>query len=110
MAKKNNVAELAACLRESYSHLELGRINDHAAYVMNFRDEYPPHSHTRDEFYLVLTGEIYVRFRNAPQEVIRAGECITIPAYVTHSTGSVAGATVIAVKPKDMFPHPQDME
>jgi mannose-6-phosphate isomerase-like protein (cupin superfamily) len=110
MSKKNNVRELAACVKDAYGNLELAQINDHAAYVMNFQGEFPMHSHTRDEFYFVLEGEIFIKFKNAPTEFLREGECITVPAYVTHSSGSTDGATVMMVKPKDMFPRPQDME
>ena len=38
MGNKTSIAELAPLLTTPYSHLELGQVNDHAAYVMNFKD------------------------------------------------------------------------
>ena len=65
MGNKTSIAELAALLTTPYSHLELGQVNDHAAYVMNFKDVYPFHRHVLDELYLVLEGEVTIRFKNS---------------------------------------------
>ncbi len=110
MSKKTSVAELASLLSGPYSHLELGGVNDHALYLMNFKGEYAWHQHAEGELYFVLEGEITIRFKNAPAEKLSKGECLSVAAYVTHSSQSVEGALVLMVKPKDMFPRPQDME
>lgn len=111
MSRKTSVTELKKLLENSpYGHLELGAVNDHAAYVMHFKGSYPMHSHSRDELYFVLEGKVTVRFKNAPSESLKKGECLTVPAYVTHSSESAEGAMVLMVKPKDMFPKPQDLE
>ncbi|MDP2877473.1 MAG: cupin domain-containing protein [Holophaga sp.] len=111
MSRKTSVAELKKLLSDiPYSHLELGAINDHAAYVMNFKGVHAMHSHARDEMYFVLEGKITIRFKNAPAETLRKGESMTVPAYMTHSSESTLGALVLMIKPKDMFPKPQDLE
>lgn len=111
MSQKTSVVELKKLLSDiPYSHLELGAVNDHAAYVMNFQGQHAMHSHARDEMYFVLEGKITIRYKSAPAETLKKGECLTVPAYVTHSSESEEGALVLMVKPKDMFPNPSDLE
>jgi mannose-6-phosphate isomerase-like protein (cupin superfamily) len=110
MANKTSIAELAKLLTTPYSHLELGQVNDHAAYVMNFREVFPFHRHIQDELYLVLEGEVTLRFKNANPVVLKKGESTVVRAYTTHSSESQAGALVLMVKPKEMFPHPSEVE
>lgn len=111
MSRKTSVSELKKLLADSpYAHLELGAVNDHAAYVMNFQGVHPMHSHSRDELYFVLEGKITIRYKNTPPETLKKGECLTVPAYVTHSSESEDGALVLMVKPKDMFPKLTDLE
>lgn len=110
MTRKTSVAELASLLINPYGHLELGTVNDHAAYLMRFKGHYPMHSHARDELYFVLEGEVTVRYKSAPPETLRQGECLTVPAYMTHASESTDGALVLMIKPKDMFPKPSELE
>jgi mannose-6-phosphate isomerase-like protein (cupin superfamily) len=110
MGNKTSIKELAAHLTVPYSHLELGQVNDHAAYVMNFKETYPFHRHIMDELYLVLEGTITITFKNAPAIVLKKGESTVVRAYTTHSSGSEKGALVLMVKPKEMFPHPSEVE
>ncbi|MCE1229743.1 MAG: cupin domain-containing protein, partial [Firmicutes bacterium] len=79
-------------------------------YVMNFQGQHPMHSHARDEMYFVLEGKVTIRFKSAPAEVLRKGDCLTVPAYMTHSSESAEGALVLMIKPRDMFPDPKDLE
>jgi mannose-6-phosphate isomerase-like protein (cupin superfamily) len=85
-------------------------VNDHAAYVMNFKDVYPFHRHTLDELYLVLEGEVILRFKSGPPIVLKQGESTVVRAHTTHSSESLEGALVLMVKPKEMFPHPSEVE
>jgi mannose-6-phosphate isomerase-like protein (cupin superfamily) len=110
MGNKTSIAELASLLTAPYSHLELGQVNDHAAYVMNFKEVFPFHRHILDELYLVLEGEVTIRFKNAPPVTLKKGECTVVRAYTTHSSESKEGALVLMVKPKEMFPHPSEVE
>jgi len=111
MGNKTSIAELSALLTTPYSHLELGQVNDHAAYVMNFKDTFPFHRHILDELYLVLEGEVTIRFKNnASPIVLKQGESTVVRAHTTHSSESVNGALVLMVKPKEMFPHPSEVE
>ncbi len=103
MPNKTTIEELAAMLTKPYTHLELGQVNDHAAYLVHFQGEYPFHRHTRDEMYLVLEGEIEIRFLNQPAQKLIKNESTVVRGYTTHSPYSEAGALVLMFKPKEMF-------
>ncbi len=104
------ISELVPLLTGPFSHLELGQVNDHAAYVMKFEGSFPMHAHTRDEMYVVLEGEIFIDFKIGPRLVVRRGESTVVRAYTTHSSGSVDGALVLMIKPKEMFLNPSELE
>jgi mannose-6-phosphate isomerase-like protein (cupin superfamily) len=110
MPSKTSIDELAAVLTESYAHLELGQINDHAAYLVRFKGDYVSHRHTRDEMYLVLEGEVRIQFPNQPPLVLKKNESTVVRAYSTHSPSSERGALVLMFKPKDMFATQPDAE
>ncbi len=103
MPNKTTIEELANMLTKPYTHLELGQVNDHAAYIVHFKDEYPYHRHTRDEMYIVLEGEITIRFLNQPPLTLKQNESTVVRSYTTHSPCSEAGALVLMFKPKEMF-------
>lgn len=110
MTRKTAVQELAALLKAPYAPLELGSFNDHAAYVQTFKGDFGMHNHAEDEFYFVLEGEVIIRFKNAPDEILKQGESLTVPAYVTHSPDAPEGALVMMVKRKGTFFRPQEVE
>lgn len=103
MPGKTNVHELTALVKRAFGHLELAQVNDHALYVLNFKGDFPFHQHTKDELYLVLEGEIRLRFLNAPEVILKKDDCTVVPAYTSHSCGAEKDALVLMVKPKGMF-------
>lgn len=110
MPTKNNIFELAGLLKEPYRHLELGTVDDHAVYVILVKGEFPMHHHTRDEMYVVVKGEIRIRFRNIPDLVLHEGESTVVRAYTTHSPDSDQESVVLLIKPKEMFATQMDMD
>ncbi len=109
MPNKTNLDELASILNQPFTHLELGQVNDHAAYLLLFKGEFPFHRHTKDELYIVLEGEFTLRFKNEPPVTLKAHESTVVRAYTTHSPYSEHGAKVVMVKPKEMFATPAEM-
>ncbi len=110
MANKTSIDELAALLTQPYTHLELGQVNDHAAYVVHFKGSYPSHRHTKDEMYLVLEGEITLEFLNQPPLRLKKNESTVVRAYTTHNPSSEQGALVLMIKPKEMFASPTEVD
>lgn len=110
MSNKTSIQELASMLDRPFMHLELGQVNDHAAYILQCKGDYPFHRHAQDEMYLVLNGSIRIRYKNQPDIVLRANECAVVKAYTTHSPVSEEGALVLMIKPKEMFGAPVEDE
>ena len=103
MDSKTTIDELAALLVVPYQHLELGEVNDHAVYLVRFKGEYVFHRHTRDEMYLVLEGQVNIKFPNERSITLKKNESTVVRAYTTHSPASDQGALVLMFKPKEMF-------
>jgi mannose-6-phosphate isomerase-like protein (cupin superfamily) len=110
MPSKTSIDELAALLTEPYAHLELGKINDHAVYVVRFKGDYVFHRHTRDEMYVVLDGEAKIYLPNQPPLVLKKNDSTVVRAYTTHNSGSDKGALVLMFKPTDMFAKAHEAE
>lgn len=100
---KTSIDELIPLLQKAFTHLELAKVNDHAIYIMNFQHFFPFHQHTKDELYLVLEGEIILKFPKQPDIILKKNECYVVPGFTSHSSGSEKGALVLMVKPIDMF-------
>jgi mannose-6-phosphate isomerase-like protein (cupin superfamily) len=98
-----SIDELAEVLTEAYQHLEIGQVNDHAAYLLRFKGDNVWHRHTEDEIYIVLEGEIRIDYRNQPSAVLKRYDTLVVRAYTTHQASSEAGALVLMFKPKEMF-------
>jgi mannose-6-phosphate isomerase-like protein (cupin superfamily) len=101
-----SIDELAGVLTEAYEHLEVGQVNDHAAYLLLFKGDGGWHRHTQDELYLVIQGEVKIEFRNQPTVVLGRNDTLVVRSYTTHCASSGEGAFVLMFKPKEMFaPH-----
>ncbi|HCF61604.1 MAG TPA: hypothetical protein DFS52_26860 [Myxococcales bacterium] len=101
------IDELTPLLTKPYFHLEVGQVNDHAAYLLRFEGESTWHRHTQDEMYVVLEGEVKIEFHNQPTRILKK-HCVTVVrAYTTHHPSSEQGALVLMMKPKEMFYAPQ---
>jgi mannose-6-phosphate isomerase-like protein (cupin superfamily) len=110
MSGKVSTDELATLLTQPYTHLELGQVNDHAAYLVRFKGDFAFHRHTQDEMYLVLEGEIKIQFLSQPTLTLKKNECAVVRAYTTHSPSSAEEALVLLFKPKEMFASPSEPE
>jgi mannose-6-phosphate isomerase-like protein (cupin superfamily) len=98
-----SIDELAGVLAKAYEHLEVGQVNDHAAYLLRFKGDGPWHRHTQDELYLVLEGEIKIEYRNQPAAALKKNDTLVVRSFTTHCAKSVNGALVLMFKPKEMF-------
>ncbi|HNT23010.1 MAG TPA: cupin domain-containing protein [Anaerolineales bacterium] len=104
-----SIDELANLLTVPFMHLEVGQVNDHAAYLLQFKGESHWHRHTQDEMYIVLEGEVQIEFHNQPTAVLKKHDTVVVRAYTTHNPKSQNGALVLMFKPKEMF-QVHDME
>jgi mannose-6-phosphate isomerase-like protein (cupin superfamily) len=103
MASVVSLNELATALTGPYRHFEVGQVNDHAAYLLQFQGESQWHRHTQDELYIVLEGVVQIEFRNQPTVTLKQHDTLVVRSYTTHNSFSEAGALVLMFKPKEMF-------
>ena len=103
MSSVVSIDELAPVLTKAYQHLEIGQVNDHAAYLLRFQGENVWHRHTEDEIYIVLEGQVTINFHNQPPAVLNQRDTLVVRAYTTHQASSEPEALVLMFKPKEMF-------
>ncbi len=103
MSSVVSLDELATVLSKPYQHLEIGQVNDHAAYLLRFEGDNVWHRHTEDEIYIVLEGVVTINFRNQPAAVLHQHDTLVVRAYTTHQATAAPEALVLMFKPKEMF-------
>ena len=103
MARKVNIAQVAARLTEPFKHLVVGQVDDYCAYLTRIRGTYLFHQHARDEMYLVLEGEIGVDYADGISVTVGQGESLVVRAGEKHRSRSEQGALVLMFKARDLF-------
>jgi mannose-6-phosphate isomerase-like protein (cupin superfamily) len=106
MNSKMSINELASLITSPFGYLDLGRINDHVVSVMRINGRYQLHSHTKDEMFIVLEGEVTIQYKKAAPVTLAKGESTVVKAYTEHSSGSEEGALVLMFKPIDYSVNP----
>ena len=107
---KHSISELAALITSPFVYLDLGSVNDHVVSVMRIEGRYPLHSHTKDEMYIILEGEITLEYKKKPPLKLLKGESTVVKAYTEHSSGSETGALVLMFKHKEYAVNPSGSE
>ncbi|MCL1893402.1 MAG: cupin domain-containing protein [Holophagaceae bacterium] len=110
MISKHSISELSSLIKSPFVFLDLGSVNDHVVSVMRIEGRYPLHSHTKDEMYIVLEGEITLEYKKKPPLKLEKGESTVVKAYTEHSSGSDTGALVLMFKSKDYAVNPSGSE
>jgi mannose-6-phosphate isomerase-like protein (cupin superfamily) len=110
MSDKHSISELAALITLPFAYLDLGNVNDHVVSVMRIEGRYQLHSHTKDEMYIVLEGEIIINYKKGTPLTVAKGESTVVKAYMEHSSGSENGALVLIIKPRDYSVNPSGVE
>lgn len=95
-----NLAEKFAKFKERWSPRIAGEINDFYVKLVKIEGEFVWHSHEKeDELFLVLVGELRMRFRNR-EELIGPGEFIIVPHGVEHMPAAEVETHVLLLEPK----------
>jgi mannose-6-phosphate isomerase-like protein (cupin superfamily) len=78
MAHKVNLERIARDATVPFSPIPVAEIDDYHAFVVLFEGTFPWHDHGRDEFFLVLDGELRIEFKGglaattlAPMDTLR---------------------------------------
>lgn len=84
MTAKVTIAEKLARISEHWSPRIVGQVNDMHVKLVKLHGEFVWHSHdTEDEMFLVLSGELVMRYRDR-EEHVAPGEFVIIPHGVEH--------------------------
>lgn len=95
-----NLAEKFAKFKERWSPRIAGEINDFYLKLVKIEGEFVWHSHQReDELFLVLVGELRMRFRDR-EELIGPGEFIIVPHGVEHMPTAEVETHILLLEPK----------
>ena len=103
MARKVNIAQVAARLTEPFKHFVVGQVDENCAYLTRIQGTYLYHQHVKDEMYLVLEGQIGVDYADGTSVTVGQGESLVVRAGEKHRSRSEQGALVLMFKAKDLF-------
>ena len=85
---------LSRLIRDDYSNVSLGNVNDHEIRMSVMTEQFPWHRHpTSDETFFGVDGELVIEFEDREVRV-RPGLFVTVPAGVIHRTRPAGTRTV----------------
>jgi len=95
-----NLADKFAKFKERWSPRIVGEVNDFHVKLVKIEGDFLWHSHAReDELFLVLVGELRMRFRDR-EELIGPGEFIIVPHGVEHMPVAEVETHILLLEPK----------
>ncbi|MBI1852105.1 MAG: cupin domain-containing protein [Planctomycetes bacterium] len=98
--EKVNLAKAFARFQDQWSPKIVGEINDMHVKLSKLQGEFVWHHHKdEDEFFLVVKGELTLKFRDR-DVVLREGEFAIVPRGVEHCPVAEREAHVLLFEPK----------
>ncbi len=95
-----SIADAIQQITQSWSPVELARVNDQVVRIALFEGEYHWHVHeNEDELFLVHEGEITIQMKGESDLVLKAGEIGIVPKGVEHCPKSVGKSYVLMFEP-----------
>jgi len=95
-----NLADKFSQFHERYSPKILGEVNDSYVKAVKLQGEFVWHHHDHeDEMFLVVQGELRMRFRDH-EETVRPGEFIIVPRGVEHLPSAEQETHILLFEPK----------
>ena len=104
---KVDLSALGAKLDTPWVPLEVARLEDYHILLALYEGSYPPHYHNKEEFFLVLEGEVNVEIEGAGTVTLRPKDALLIPAGVHHrSSARTPRALVLIVEHREISYNP----
>jgi mannose-6-phosphate isomerase-like protein (cupin superfamily) len=95
-----NLEEKLSRVNEYWSPKIVGELNDSYVKVVKLQGEFVWHHHDHeDEMFLVVTGNLRMRFRDR-EEIIKPGEFIIVPKGVEHLPVADEEVHIVLFEPK----------
>jgi mannose-6-phosphate isomerase-like protein (cupin superfamily) len=77
---------LSRLVREAYSNVSLGKVNDHEIRMSVMTEQFRWHRHPdSDETFYGVDGELIIEFEDR-EVVVKPGQFVTVPAGTLHRT------------------------
>lgn len=95
-----NLKEKLSRVKEYWSPKIIGELNDSYVKVVKLQGEFVWHHHDHeDEMFLVVTGNLRMRFRDR-EEIVKPGEFIIVPRGVEHLPVADEEVHIVLFEPK----------
>ena len=99
--KAINLADKLALFSTHWDPKVIADLNDLEVMVVKIQGEYDFHKHDNtDDFFLVLEGEMFMDYADAPSERVVAGEIVIVPKGVVHRPRAPQEVKVLLIEPK----------
>lgn len=95
-----NIARKLESISECWRPAIVGEVGEMHVKLVKLSGEFVWHHHeNEDEMFLVIEGELVMRFRDGDQ-TLRPGEFIVVPKGIEHCPVAVEGTSVLLFEPK----------
>ncbi len=100
MITKINLEERAEAIAETWSPVDVARVNDQVVRLAMIQGEYHWHKHTNeDELFYVLKGSITIHLKDQPDISLGEGEMTVIPKGMEHRPTSEGLSYILMLEP-----------
>lgn len=72
-------------IKKAWTPYEIAKVDDYTVFLALFKGEYNLHKHDRDEFFLLLKGEIEIMMEGEKMK-LKKGEWFLVKKGVVHKT------------------------
>ena len=98
--EKINLAQKFTLFQDYWQPKIVGDLNDSYVKVAKFKGEFIWHHHeNEDELFLVVKGELLIKFRDS-EVLVRPGEFIIVPKGIEHLPIAENEVHVLVIEPK----------
>ena len=99
--KKVNIKEKLNLFSKHWSPKILGEVNDSYIKIFKAKGEFVWHKHDdEDEFFLVIKGELQIKFRENKKVTLKEGEFMIVPKGVEHLPYAEHECHILLFEPK----------
>jgi mannose-6-phosphate isomerase-like protein (cupin superfamily) len=98
--EKVNLAQKFTVFQDYWQPKIIGELNDSYVKLAKFKGEFVWHHHeTEDELFMVVKGELLIKFRDSEVRV-RQGEFVIVPKCIEHLPIAEQEVHVLLIEPK----------
>jgi mannose-6-phosphate isomerase-like protein (cupin superfamily) len=97
---KIRLEDRAEEIDETWSPIDVARVNDQVVRMAKIQGQYHWHKHTNeDELFYVLSGSITIQLRDQPDVALSEGEMAVIPKGMEHRPTSEGLSHILMLEP-----------